>query len=263
MNRHSKIPVPVRTMESTASTPATERFMLGQNRDNIKLPKIHNYSSEKYLKKNKSYSRLNDIINYDYDADFQNLNSNRPGSMNYPSTTNSINEVTMKRYHSTGHVYPRDSLINNPTNNFKLLDKSSIAWPFTKEDKFTEGYLKMQSLMNAKKKDYLKKKAQTNRLIKNAVPQLPKTLFQSKDVYNFNLDDYDSSCDSTFDTRRDVLITDNVYNLPSHRRDLDITELNWFKNMGRTTNLFFRKLSTMQHFRDYIKKQEILCFYEN
>ena len=152
MNYYSKkslIPEPL-VNERKEFNARSERFV---KKKQFKLPQIHNpifgsYNEEninrsKYRKKNSSQRNMSSAeTSSNYSSDYH-----RPGSLN--NSTNSYDNAVIKRFHSTGQMHSR---MEND-----LIDSSSLGWPLRNQDRFTEGYLKMQSLMNSKRDDIIKK----------------------------------------------------------------------------------------------------------
>lgn len=169
-SKRTLIPEPMITGRSEPNT-RTERFF---KKNQFKLPQIHSpcgscevSNRSKYNKKNSSHSNLNYIDTSRSSIYNGSVGSNRPGSLNSADDSSLFKDASAKRYHSTGQVYP--SMENNNNN----------MWPLKSSDKFTEGYLKMQGLMNAKKDDIIKKNVftkkapQHKRAFHKQLPSLP------------------------------------------------------------------------------------------
>ena len=187
-SRYSRIPVPIKaTVEKEKPR--------GKISERTKLPNIYNSYNSNVFKKNASQSRLDEFINVDFVND-SGTDGPRPGSMNNPPTS-TMHDFSIKRYHSTGQVYPRN--FDAKTN---ILKENQTTWPIMKEENFNEGYLKMQGIMNAKREDLLRKRGDIRRLGRQPLPPISR---QHQDSFsrNSNSDEWESGSDSSygFDTR--------------------------------------------------------------
>ena len=149
------IPEPMITKRQESNI-RSERYMKKSKINSIKLPEIHSptYSSwsedgtnrKKHVKKNFSQSNLTPLSTFRSSLYDRFLETGRPESLNNAFCQKE--DAVIKRYHSSGQVYPHVEA-----------DADSMLWPPRKQDRFTEGYLKMQNLMNAKRDDLLKRNA--------------------------------------------------------------------------------------------------------